>query len=100
MAFVRERKRKDGTPYFSVTYRLGGRGSRQSSTSFPNRAQADKFCSLVDGAGVARALERAGIADTPQRAMSALTVAEFLDQHIAALSGVEKKTGPRGHDLA
>lgn len=92
MAFVRERKKQDGTPYFSVTYRRGGRGSRQSSTSFPDKAQADRFCGLVDALGVDKALEAAGIADTPQRTMSALTVTEFLEQHIGSLSGVERKT--------
>jgi integrase len=91
VAFIRERERKDGTPYFSVTYRLGGRGSRQSSTSFSDRKQADKFCSLVDAFGPELALQKAGIVDTP-RAMSTLTVEEFLDGHIAGLSGVEKKT--------
>lgn len=92
MAFVRERKKQDGTPYFSVTYRVGGRGSRQTSTSFPDRKQAENFCALVDTLGHERALEVAGIADTPQRAMSALTVSEFLTQHIDGLSGVERKT--------
>lgn len=91
MAFIRERTRKDGTPYFSVTYRVGGRGSRQSSTSFPDKAQAEKFCALVDAFGPQQALEKAGIADTT-KTMSALTVAEFLDRHIKGLSGVEKKT--------
>ncbi|GAC1399728.1 MAG: hypothetical protein NVSMB60_12280 [Mycobacterium sp.] len=67
MAFVRERERNDGTPSFSVTYRLGGRGSRQSSTSFPDKAQADRFRALVDSLGVERALEVAGIPDVPQR---------------------------------
>jgi hypothetical protein len=55
VAFIHERKRKDGTPYFLVTYRVGGRGSRQSSTSFLHKAQADKFCALVrvrSGTGV------------------------------------------------
>lgn len=92
VAFVRERTRKDGSPYYSVTYRLGGRGSRQSSTSFPTETQATKFCNLVDSLGPERAMEVAGIADTPQRTMSTQTVAEFLDRHIKALSGVERKT--------
>lgn len=91
VAFIRERKRNDGISYFSVTYRLGGRGSRQSSTSFPDRKQAEKFCSLVDAFGPELALQKAGIADT-QPAMSTLTVTEFLDSHIGGLSGVEKKT--------
>jgi integrase len=91
VAFIRERKRKDGTPYFSVTYRVGGRGTRQSSTSFPDKMQADKFCALVDAFGAEQALQKAGIADTV-KVLSALTVAEFLDRHIKGLSGVEKKT--------
>ncbi len=91
MAFIRERKRNDGTPYFSVTYRLGGRGSRQSSTSFPDEKQAKQFRALVDSHGPERALDLAGIADT-QRPLSALTVGEWLDQYIASRSGVEKKT--------
>jgi integrase len=92
VAFIRERKRKDGTPCFSVTYRVGGRGSRQSSTSFPDKAQADRFCALVDAFGPERALEKADIGDAPQRAMTVLTVEEFLQRHIDGLSGVEKKT--------
>ncbi|ORW04766.1 site-specific integrase [Mycobacterium kyorinense] len=90
-AFIRERKRKDGTTYFSVTYRLGGRGSRQSSTSFPDQKEAKRFCALVDSHGAERALELAGIADT-QRPLSTLTVAEWLDRYIGSRSGVEKKT--------
>jgi integrase len=91
VAFIRERKRKDGSAYFSVTYRLGGRGSRQSSTSFPDQKEAKRFCALVDSHGAERALELAGIADT-QRPSSAQTVAEYLDGHVAGLSGVHHKT--------
>lgn len=91
MAFVRTRTRKDGSPYYSVTYRIGGRGSRQSSTSFPDEKQAARFCKLVDSLGPERAMEVAGVADT-QRALSALTVGEWLDRHIDSLSGVERKT--------
>ncbi|OBJ52170.1 site-specific integrase [Mycobacterium sp. 1423905.2] len=91
MAFVRTRWRKDGSPYYSVTYRLGGRGSRQSSTSFPDEKQADRFCKLVDSLGPERAMEVAGVADT-QRAVAAVTVGEWLDRHIGSLSGVERKT--------
>lgn len=91
MASIRTRTRNDGTPYFQVCYRLGGRGSRQSSVSFDDEKQAKRFCALVDSHGPERALELAGIADT-QRPLSALTVAEWLDRHIGSLSGVEKKT--------
>jgi integrase len=92
VAFIRERKRKDGTPYFSVTYRRGGRGSKQSSTTFPTKQQADKFCALVDAYGPERAHELAGISDTSLRSMTSLTVSEYVDRHIDGLSGVEKKT--------
>lgn len=91
MAFVRTRTRKDGSLYYSVTYRIGGRGGRQSSTSFPDEKQASRFCKLVDSLGPERAMEVAGIADT-QRTLSGLTVAEWLDRHIGSLSGVERKT--------
>lgn len=91
MAFIRARQHNDGTTVYGVTYRLGGRGSRQSSVTFPDEKQAKRFCALVDSHGPERALELAGIADT-QRAVSALTVAEWLDRHIGSLTGVEKKT--------
>lgn len=92
MAFVRDRTHNDGTTVFSVTYRQGGRGSKQSSTTFPTRQQADRFCALVGQFGPDRAHEMAGISNTPERAMSSLTVAEYLDRHIDNLTGVEKKT--------
>ncbi|POX92237.1 site-specific integrase [Mycobacterium kansasii] len=91
MAFIRTRTRKDGSPYYSVTYRIGGRGGRQSSTSFADAKQAARFCKLVDSLGPERAMEVAGIADT-QRSLSTLTVGEWLDRHIGSLSGVERKT--------
>src|ERR1700761_8532637 len=91
MAFVRTRFRKDGSPYYSVTYRIGGRGGRQSSTSFADEKQANRFCKLVDSLGPERAMEVAGVADT-QRAFSTLTVGEWLHRHIGSLSGVERKT--------
>lgn len=92
MAFIRERARNDGTVVFSVTYRRGGRGSKQSSTTFPTKQQADNFCTLVDQFGPERAHELAGISDMPQRTTCVLTVAEFLERHIENLTGVEKKT--------
>ena len=47
VAFIRERKRKDGTPYFPVTYRVGGRGSRQSSTSFLDKTPAESSVLVI-----------------------------------------------------
>lgn len=91
MAFIRARQRKDGTTTYGVTYRLAGRGSRQSSVTFPDEKQAKRFCALVDSQGPERALELAEIADT-RLPMSKLTVAEWLDRYIASRSGVEQKT--------
>ena len=83
MAFIRERERKDGTTVYGVTYRLAGRGSRQSSVTFAAEKEAKRFFALVESHGAERALELAGIADT-QRPMSALTVAEWLDRYIGS----------------
>ncbi|MGN7780199.1 tyrosine-type recombinase/integrase [Mycolicibacterium sp. 22603] len=89
MASVRMRTRKDGSTYYAVLYRHAG---KQTSTSFPDEKQAQRFRDLVGAVGSARAMEVAGIAETASRAMSSLTVAEFLERHIASLTGVEKKT--------
>nr|WP_099248001.1 site-specific integrase [Mycobacterium sp. shizuoka-1] len=91
MAFVRERTKRDGATVYGVTYRIGGRAGRQSSVTFQDRKEADRFCALVDAFGPVEALAKAGISDT-RPAMSLLTVTEFLGQHIDSLSGVERKT--------
>jgi integrase len=89
VASIRQRTRKDGSTYFAVLYRHAG---KQTSTSFPEQKQAQRFRELVGAVGSARAMEVAGIADLTPRALSSLTVAEFLERHIASLTGVEKKT--------
>lgn len=87
MASVRPRHRKDGSPYWSVLYRQNG---KQTSKSFPDAVQAVNFCKLVDALGPDKALEAAGIVTaTP---LSDLTVSQYLERHIASLSGVERKT--------
>lgn len=91
MAFVRERIHEDGTVVYAVTYRIGGRRGRQSSTSFPDRKQADRFCALANALGPVEALAKAGISDT-KLVLTKLTVTEYLAKHIASLSGVERKT--------
>lgn len=89
MASVRIRTRKDGSTYYAVLYRHSG---KQTSTSFPDEKQAQRFRDLVGSVGASKAMEIAGIADTAPRPMSLLTVAEFLERHIDSLTGVEKKT--------
>lgn len=48
MASIRERRRKDGAPYWSVLYRHAG---RQRSPSFPDQAAARRFAHLVAALG-------------------------------------------------
>lgn len=91
MAFVRERPKRDGTVVYAVTYRVGGRAGRQSSVTFSDKKEADRFCALVDAFGPIEALAKAGISDT-RPAMSQLTVTEYLQRHIGGLSGVERRT--------
>ncbi|MGX9673488.1 tyrosine-type recombinase/integrase [Mycobacterium sp. HM-7] len=87
MASVRPRRRKDGSPYWSVLYRHAG---KQTSKSFPDPTQAVNFCKLVDVLGPDKALEAAGI--TTATPLSDLTVSQYLEQHIDSLSGVERRT--------
>lgn len=87
MASVRERDRKDGTPYWAVLYRHDG---KQTSKSFPDAAQAGRFAKLVDALGPDKALEAAGLSTV--QPMSGQTVTEYLTQHIDGLSGVERRT--------
>ncbi|MCA2263961.1 integrase [Mycobacterium marseillense] len=89
MASVRIRTRKDGSTYYAVLYRHAG---KQTSTSFAEEKQAQRFRELIGAVGSTRAMEVAGIADTTPLTMSSLSVAEFLERHIASLTGVEKKT--------
>lgn len=87
MASVRERKRKDQTPYWAVLYRHNG---KQTSKSFPDAVQAGNFCKLVDVLGPDKALVEAGMAQT-ERPLSELTVTECVQRHIDAMSGVTPK---------
>jgi hypothetical protein len=85
------RMRMDGSAYYALLYRFGGRGGRQSSTSFADEASANRFRAPVDSVGPAKAIEISGITDTPQRALSAYTVSEWLDRYIGSLTRVAKK---------
>jgi integrase len=73
---------------YAVRFRIDG---RQSTVTWPTMAQAEKFRALVDAVGPKRALEASGIGDTV-KASSGETVGEYLDAHIASLTGVERKT--------
>ncbi|OCB15131.1 tyrosine-type recombinase/integrase [Mycobacterium intracellulare] len=92
-ASVRKRPRKDGTTTYSVSYRLDG---IQSSLPFDNEAHANALVALIKAHGSERALAMHGIQPArrrrPGRDTSVLTVATWIDRHITALSGVERKT--------
>jgi hypothetical protein len=78
-------RRRDGSTYVQVLYRLDG---KQSSTSFEDLLSATKFQRLVDKFGAAKALETLGV--DPE--FSAITVPEWIEHHIDHLTGLRKST--------
>ncbi len=85
MASVRERYRKDGTPYWAVLYNLNG---KQTSTSLKVQADADALKELINRVGAARALQLHGI----EHADRNLTVAKWVKHYIDHLPGLEQRT--------
>lgn len=85
MASLRSLNRKDGSTCVQVLYRLGG---KQTSTSFEDLVTATRFKGLVDKFGPERALSTLGT--DPD--MTAMTVNEWVNHHIAHLTGVAKST--------
>lgn len=75
---------------YKVQFRMGGRGSKNTSRTFASIRGANAFVKLLDDVGAARALEildaRTGAAEgTPN-------VAQWCTRHIDALSGVQADT--------
>lgn len=91
MASIRKRPRSDGTSAYAVLYSIGG---RQTSTTFPTQAAAEKFRSLVDNLGAERAMEVAGIPGTHRAQTDGMgeTVEGWLTHYINHLTGVTKFT--------
>jgi integrase len=85
VASIRPRDRKDGSVYWAVLYVLDG---KQTSSSFNDHSEALRFQDVVNRLGPAEA-RRIWKAAAPK---NTVTVASFIDQHLDALSGVEKKT--------
>ena len=85
MASLRTRKRKDGSDYYAVLYRLAG---KQTSTSFEDFASAAKFCDLANKVGPANAL----LTLRRDTTASTLTVEQWLTHHIDHLTGVDLNT--------
>lgn len=90
MASIRDGKRKDGSTYWSVLYRLDG---RQRSTSWNKESDAERFKALVDTIGPAEALKAVGLQRPAPR--EGMTVAAWLDRYINHLTGIQKDTVER-----
>ncbi|QDH91716.1 integrase [Mycobacterium phage Phrappuccino] len=94
MAFVRTRYRKDGSPYFSVVFKLSD--GTETSDSYNDLPSAEKTKMLVDAVGGDKALEILGIPHPSERRKGARgagpTVAEWVEHYIDHLTGIDKGT--------
>lgn len=87
MASIRPDKRRDGSPYWSVLYRFEG---KQRSSSWNDEADANRFKLLIETLGPEQAREVVGI--PPLLKTDGITVEQWLDRYIKALTGVEQYT--------
>ena len=87
MASVRTRRRKDGSEYYAVLYRLNGTQSSYSFEDFPN---AVRFRDLINKFGAHNALATLGDGSS-----ASPTVEEWIDNYIRHLSGVQPDTVAR-----
>lgn len=87
MASIRPGRRKDGSKYWSVLYRLDG---KQPSESFNNEKDAERLKALMNSIGPGPALDAFGL----RRPVPAggLTVGDWLDRYIKTRTGVEQYT--------
>jgi integrase len=95
MASFRERKKADGTKYWSVLYRIGGRKGTQHSLSFEGEqgeADARYALELFNTHGPGRALELLKVIRAER---TKLTVDQYLRHHVEHLTGVDKGTRDR-----
>jgi len=90
MASVRTRTKADGTSSWSVLFVID---KRQTSVTFSEQSDAEKFKALVDTVGAARAMSAWGIADTVRAApVSDYTLTAWLTRYIDQLTGCEQLT--------
>jgi integrase len=93
MAWVRERKRKDGTPYYAAMFELAD--GTQTSISKQDRKSAEAVVKLVEGVGGDRALEILGKTSRTKAAPAtsqAMSTKEWLDHYIEHLTGLDQGT--------
>jgi len=91
---VRIRTRVDGSTYAQVRYRHDG---RESSASFDDAAEAERFDKLVKQVGPDKALEVARVSTASDLSM---TVADWLKHHNDHLTGVDPATISRYNSYA
>ena len=92
MAWVKQRAKTDGTPYWCVFFRELDHETgktRQASLSWDNPADADQARQLIDDLGPAKAREILKIVQAPARAQ---TLAQYLSKYIDHLTGTKPGT--------
>lgn len=92
MAWIVDRWRKDGTPYWAVRWREAGRNGKQETITWYDYQDAQHCKDLIDKLGPEKAKEIMRIVTEPRKAQ---TVAEYLTAHIDHLTGVEPGTTKR-----
>lgn len=92
MAWIVDRWRKDGTPYWAVRWREAGRNGKQETITWYDYQDALHCKDLIDKLGPEKAKEIMRIVTEPRKAQ---TVAEYLTAHIDHLTGVEPGTTKR-----
>lgn len=92
MASIRPRTTKAGDTYYQVLYRHNG---KQTSDSFDDPKEANKFKRLVEQIGPDKASELMFGAETVVDDTPSLTVTEWCTEYIDHLTGVEDATKKR-----
>lgn len=87
MASVQKRQNRDGTTSHRVLFRHDG---RQTSLTFPDAKSAQKAKRLIEAVGPDEAIPR--LVARTRSAIETATVAEWLERHIADLTGVTDRT--------
>lgn len=97
MATIRQKTRRDGSTTYSVRFRLGGRGSTETTVSYDSEAKAQKFAELLALVGPEQALRIARGDDTPPPPPEPTgpTLADFLTRHVDELTSAHDGTKAR-----
>ncbi|MCG7592451.1 site-specific integrase [Mycobacterium sp. PSTR-4-N] len=90
MAYVRTRYRRDGSPYYSVYCREGGRtGKQECIASWNDRADAEHCKQLANQVGADKARQILNIVASPRQSQ---TLAQYLTKYIDHLTGIQAGT--------